>query len=336
MSSQQAVYNFRTTRETDAHRECVVGRLEIDRILSQGWSGGPSLSLSNPDPAFAQATVACHQLSSSRIPTSLAHIREFKDGTILVTPHVPTDGKVSIHVVDGDYPDCYVYEADDRLGIGHGVKIRKSYGLYGEIDIHSIVLIEWYARLKYIRMPIQRIDGDLASFQSIMQQIDSGTRTVFHPSDIDEYVTKLGRETADFVKQRLQSMPDSLATVSFEGLCARLLEEAGYRVTGRNRHQGGGDVDLICERDKGDTSPFQGGVDELYAQVKKHTGKTGTEAVDQVVKMMSLRKQAPDGCVISLASFTDEARTLAADHDVILVDGDQIAWLLLRLFARRG
>ena len=57
-----------------------------------------------PD-TFVRDCFECYKplgMKSTRVPTNLLRIRQFRDGDVLVVPHLPERGKVSILLVDGD------------------------------------------------------------------------------------------------------------------------------------------------------------------------------------------------------------------------------------------
>lgn len=68
-------------------------------------------------------------------------------------------------------------------------------------------------------------------------------------------------------------------------------------------------------------------------QVKKHTGMTDMQAVKQVLIYMAKYPEA-DGCVMSLADdFTPDAKQLADQQGIVLLNGEKICELLLKTLA---
>ncbi|MBC9785337.1 restriction endonuclease [Heliobacterium chlorum] len=64
--------------------------------------------------------------------------------------------------------------------------------------------------------------------------------------------------------------------------------------------------------------------------MKKHVGKTDKWAVEQLLQMMKTEPDA-DGCVMSLADdFDDDAKRLAENNNILLMDGLKICELLPR------
>jgi hypothetical protein len=87
---------------------------------------------------------------------------------------------------------------------------------------------------------------------------------------------------------------------------------------------------LICKRNKKNVSPFEGGESKLLVQIKKHIGITDEWAVEQLCLGMKNMPNA-DACVMSLADdFTDKAKKLAEDNNILLMNGNEICELLAK------
>jgi hypothetical protein len=257
-------------------------------------------------------------------------MRSFKDGDLLVVPHLPWHGTVSVHVVDGDFPACYAYRDADPLHLNHGVKVRASFGLNGGISIYNHELTTWYARLRGLQLPVIQVPDLEATFRTIISDLTQ-TPDKKHPeSKLHDYLANTLAEAVRVTKERFSCMPASASAISFESVCEYLLSTWGYRIVGRNEYDGqGGDVDLRCARQRTDSSPFESGETELLVQVKRHVGTTDGWPVEQLVKMIAVNPTA-DGCVMSLAdSFTPEAVALANQHGITLMNGDTICRLVL-------
>lgn len=100
------LYTFRVDREKMAE---ILRRLRDEHLLSQGWGGGELHQLPLTRSDFVQATKIAYGLKSTRLATNLARMAQFRDGDLIATPHIPANGQASIHVVDGDFPNCYDY-----------------------------------------------------------------------------------------------------------------------------------------------------------------------------------------------------------------------------------
>jgi hypothetical protein len=270
-------------------------------------------------------------MKTTRVPSNLLRIRQLKDNDLLVTPHLPEYGKLIINVVDGNWPDCYEYVSNDRSHQNHRIRVKRSYGLDGNIDIRAGEICEWYGKLQWLRLPVLPIPEYEGGFNTLIQSLEAEPGKKFSPSRLDEYLDKLSQALLDCAKDKLRLLKPSGTELSFEEVCGWLLKKAGgYRIEKTNQHRDGGDVDLQCARNRTDVSPFEAGRVNLFVQVKKHTGKTDKPAVEQVLKMMQQDPSA-DGCVMSLAEdFTPEARKLADENDVLLMDGNALCKLLMR------
>jgi ABC-type polar amino acid transport system ATPase subunit len=175
------IYNFRFDRDSV---EEILRRLREEQFISQGWGGRDhNLHISKPD--FVQRCQEIYELKTTQIPTNISRIRDFKKGELLVTPHLPEYGKVSIHVIDGDFPECYDYLENDPSHLNHRIKIRKSYGLDGSISIDNYVLVPWREKLQSLRLPVLPIEQDEQIFRGIIRRIESGEQVKFNAQTLE-------------------------------------------------------------------------------------------------------------------------------------------------------
>ena len=320
-------YNFRHDR---SRTNDITARIDNDKQISQGWGGGDRADLDLRKDDFIAKTVAYYTLSTTRIPSNLTRMRQFQDGDLLVTPHLPEYGRVSVHIVDGDFPSCYYYDPSDDTHQSHRIGLKDSFGLAGEISIDHVTLLPWRAKLQWLRFPVLAIPDFNEAFSDIIKRMASDPSRSFGPSKLNEFLTGVFEKVKKVMTEELRNMPPSGGAISFEGLCEKLLQENGYKVVQRNQYdRQGGDVDLVCSRSRRDTSVFEGGDVTLFVQIKKHKEKTGPEAVNQVLKMIS-EDQHADGCVMSMADgFTEDAEQLAKDHGIVLLDRHKICGLLV-------
>ena len=326
------IYNFR--HDGDRTEE-VLARIRRYQQISQGWGGGEGGGLDLRQEDFVSRTVSHYELGTTRIPSNLSRMREFKDRDILVTPHLPKDGTVSIHIVDGDFPDCYAYDETDGTHLNHRIALECSFGLNGEISIYNEELFAWYAKLQSWRYPVVPIPQFYETFSYIVEELRSDESRHFNPSELNDFLNKCFKRIEDVLTEELRDMSASGGAVSFEGLCARLLEAEGYEIVARNQYDGqGGDVDLVCKRSRQDTSIFESGDVTLFVQIKKHEGTTNEEAVNQVIQML---EPEAHGCVMSTAEgFTAKAKDLARDYGIVLLDRHEICGLLMSLLSKRA
>jgi len=319
------IYNFRFDRD---HRETVLRLLQNSQVLSQGWGGGTEANLSLDSDRFRQKTVERYGMDTTHIPTNLTKIRNFTDGTLLVTPHLPQNGTVSIHEVDGDYPACYSYVENDETNLNHRIHIRESWGLEGNVSTDTWRLAPWKAKLPWLRYPVLPIEQYESHFREIVNELRNKPEQEFGSSDLERYLQDLSEGLVEETQTRLERIIPSGSGISFEEVCRLLLTSAGYEVEREHQYDGkGGDVDFVLRRS--DVSPFEMEETLLFVQVKKHSGETGRGAVQQVLRMM---KQEPDanGCVVTLADeFTDDARTLAENNGIALINGPTACRLLI-------
>jgi hypothetical protein len=327
------IYNFRFDRDS---REEVLHRLREYRLLCQGWGGGEQGELRIDQDDYVEACRQHYALASTRIPTNLSRMKRFLDGDILVTPHLPENGQVSIHIVDGDFPICYSYLDSDDFHLNNQIRVKASYGLDGNISIYNRLLAPWYGKLQWLRLPVLPIEELEGIFRQIITELDSSPATTYSLSKTDEYLESLTLELLDVLRGNLGKISPSSSDISFEKVCEYLISESGYTIEGRNIYdKAGGDVDLKCIRERSNLSPFESGQVTLFVQVKKHAGTTDAHAVRQLVQMMRDEPGA-DGCVMSLADdFTTEAKQLAKREGILLLNGESLTRLCLQGLGRR-
>ena len=255
---------------------------------------------------------------------------------MLIVPHLPEDGKVSIHIVNGDFPDCYIYDRSDGRDLNHRIKLKCSFGLDGEISIYNEDLLAWYAKLRWLRYPVLATPQFYEIFSEVVEKITLDDSRRFEPSDLNDFLNRCSNRIRCILTENLRDISASGGAISFEGVCECLLEANGYHIIRRNQYdRKGGDVDLECRRSRSYTSIFETGDVVLFVQVKKHEGQTDEKAVNQVLRMLKRQPEA-DGCVMSLGEcFTDKAIRLARDNGIVLIDSDQICGLLMSLLSNR-
>ena len=255
---------------------------------------------------------------------------------MVVVPHLPEYGTVSVHIVDGDFPSCYSYDVSDDTHLNHRIALKDSFGLNGEISIYNERLLGWYGKLKSLQFPVLPIPEFSEIFSDLVKAMSAEESRRYDPSGLDDFLKGVSDKVQVLVTAELRDMPSSGGAISFEGLCERLLKASGYDIEARNQYDSqGGDVDLRCKRSRRDTSIFEGGDVTLFVQIKKHMGVTKDDAVRQVLQMIEREPQA-DGCVMSMADdFNPEAKRLAGDNGIVLLDRHEICGLLMPLLAER-
>ena len=328
------IYNFRHDRTST---EEVLTRIERDKQLSQGWGGGESGDLDLRKEDFVNRTVSHYELPGTRIPSNLSRMRDFKDGDMLVVPHLPKYGTVSVHIIEGDFPDCYCYNESDDTHLNHRISLKSSFGLNGEISIYYHTLTAWLAKLRWLRYPVLPIPQFDKTFLDIVSQMRTDESPHFEPSEWSGFLNDCFNLVKDTLTDQLRSIaPSGHRAISFEGVCEQLLKEDGYEIVARNQYDGqGGDVDRVCKRSRQDSSIFESGDVTLFVQIKKHERKTNEEAVRQVIRMLKKQPEA-HGCVMSTADgFTDEAIRLADTNGIVLLDRHEICGLLMSLLSKR-
>ncbi|MBC9785336.1 hypothetical protein H1S01_12535 [Heliobacterium chlorum] len=239
------IYNVRYDRN---EQEEVIRRIREESLLSQGWGGGDyDLRVERSD--FVERCKNYYGMTSTRIPTNLSRLRDFKDGDLLVVPHLPEHGRVSIFVVDGDFPTCYDYLPNDQTHLNHRIKIKNAFGLDENISVYHSDLTAWYGKLQWMRLPIFPIEQYTSEFEKIIGALTQNPQTDFPASSLEQFLEKEYKRILEELKKSLNLMNPSLSSISFENICKDLLEFNGYTIIGRNKYDGkGGDIDFYCIR----------------------------------------------------------------------------------------
>jgi len=325
------IYNFRFDRSSTDE---ILRRLRDESVMCQGWGGGSEADLRLAHDDFGERTTRYYKLKTSRIPSNLTRMRDFSNGDLLVTPHLPGDGCVAVHVVDGDYPDCYDYAPADQTHLNHRIRLRHSYGLGGNVSIYNALLASWYGKLQWLRLPILPIPQYEDAFRQVVARLEEDPSATLAASALDEYLEQLRSRVVQAVRAELEGISASSGAISFETVCERLITSGGYDLVRRHEYdRKGGDVDMRCVRLRSVSSPFETGEVVLLVQVKKHSGATDEEAVRQLLRMLQ-KEPSADGCVMSLAQrYTEEAESLARDHGIALLNGDDICRQMLGLLS---
>ena len=324
------IYNIRHDR---GRTQEIAERIRREKQVSQGWGGGTSENLDLRTEDFVKNTCSWYELSTTRIATNLSRMKEFRDDDILVLPHLPEYGVVSLHVVDGDFPCCYEYDSSDSTDQNHRIKVKRSFGMNGELPVQSVRLglIQYHAKLPWLRLPVLPMPQFELIFAELVKKMSAepAGQTQYGPSELDDFLRDMACSVDAVVTEKMRKMRAGGGAISFEALCEKIVLGSGYgyEVVDRNKYnREGGDLDLICKREGRD---FETGDVTLCIQIKKHEGETGEAAVDQVIGMLP---DWPDahGCVMSAADgFTEDAKKKARVHGIKLLNRRDIFRLLM-------
>lgn len=329
------IYNFRIDRN---RRDEIIKRLKKQFLLSQGWGGGEEggLSLKENKENFQSLVQKRYDLRTTRIPTNLTKIRGFNDNDIIIVPHIPENLKFSILVVDGDFENSYEYNDSDEFHLNHTIRIKESYGLDGNLSMYNSLIAPWKGKLQWMRLPVLPINKYKQEFQQLLNNLREDHNAEFGKSTLEEHLENIQNDTLVFLSNKLQELNPSGGEINFESVCEYILKHNGYEITRRNMYDGkGGDVDLVCVKERADISPFEQGEETLYVQIKKHKGTTDKKGVEQLLNMME-NNSSSNGCVISLAEdFSEGAVEIAEENAIVLINGKDISELLMSVMAGR-
>lgn len=321
-----SVYNFRIDRD---NREELLTRLK-NNTLSMGWGGGSTnLSMLESGSLFEKYKKTYSSMTSRKF-NSIMKIRNFKDNDIIIVPHLPKNGKFIIVIIDGNFPECYSYKDNDTVHLNHCIKTKKIYGLDGNLDIHNVKVHNWYAKLGWMRLPIFPLFRYKEIFVDLLDSLENDTTSILDYSQLGDYIENIKKEIRKNIKNEFNKISPSNSNISFENICKEVIISYGYKFIRHNHHKNGGDVDLIFSPQDDINNPFILRSDALYVQIKRHQGKSGKEAVEQLIKIMKEdRTESAQGCAITLGEFDVAAEELADEHDIILINGAELIDLFI-------
>jgi restriction system protein len=109
----------------------------------------------------------------------------------------------------------------------------------------------------------------------------------------------------------------------FESTVAELLRDLGYR----NVQQVGGSGDLAADLTCQDRKRRS-----LVVQCKRYApgARVGSKDMQAFIGMVNVHHQADGGIFVTTSEFTDQASALAREHDITLIDGQELRRLVGR------
>ena len=200
-------------------------------------------------------------------------------------------------------------------------------------------------KFRYYRSPVNNVwkddlknaVDDLIEKHKNNPQIFSSNFTTLNKFDILAQRTKTARN--GYLAEILQSLRADVTPDWFEKIIEELFVKNGHKFIRRNFHNGaGGDVDLVFEIFPDNTlmhDIFKANDNEpkIFIQAKKKIGTdfNDIDGINQLTQMDAENGGNNILILINLADeFTDEAKQLAAEKNVILLDGITFADILVR------
>lgn len=70
---------------------------------------------------------------------------------------------------------------------------------------------------------------------------------------------------------------------------------------------------------------------KIFVQVKHHSGYSGRHGIEQIINVLALKEyEEYDGCFITSAMVTDDARKLADKNGIEVMDGNRLVELIIK------
>ena len=319
-----------TVFRTDRNDGWLYGEMEAGR-LRQGW-GGFGLGLTRPDGQRVEKTLweAAHReqgygVASPRRFAILSRMLDLGCGDIVVVPKMPQADQFSIARVSGEYRFEVESGFDD---FGHIISVDpdsvRTFGYRANDD--AFLISGLFARANH---------WAAVSFCTISEHVGAASRLLEGESRLTaKSLSELSQAAVDEAfkagARSLQNRVANWGARRFEEAVRQAFREQGYEVK-EHRHydRRGGDVDILV------SPPVRHGIfqpDEIAVQVKWKQGTDAydTEAVEQIVLWAKSQVSNAAKYVISSASrFTEPAKRLAAENEVVLIGGLQTMCFLL-------
>ncbi|MCY4305535.1 MAG: restriction endonuclease [Aestuariivita sp.] len=316
---------FRTDDDEWIFREITQGRLR------QGW-GADGLSLISRTGTPVDKLrwekkyleVWREQPSSQRFAI-LSRMLDLKKEDIVVIPKMPEWNEFTIARVSGKYH----FEVDtDRKDFGHIIPIdSNSIRTFNyQEDYEAFLVSSTFARANHRPAISWCYNSDQidAACKLLKRKGSSTARPMEEMFQVA--VNKAFKEAAS----KLQEMVKNWNGDRFEKAIRQAFQNQGYQFKRSRRFDGeGGDIDMLFSPPLGHALFLPS---EISVQVKWKQGKdqNDDEAVKQVIQWAKSQSSNARKYVISSASsFTEDACTRAADHDVILIYGLETMCFLL-------
>ena len=326
MSEDRRIYTIRTDRTA---KEFLIERLK-EKELCMGWGGGiTDVDLYASKETFRENIVKVYKdITTRRIGNLARGLTEIKENDILMIPNLPEDGKLIIGIAE---KSPYRHEKEDDKHLNHRIRLKEVYGLNGKLDIKNEKISEWYAKLWVMRLPIYPNYYHEECIGSLVEGLRSGEIEELKPSELKEYLDVKLKKYIKEVKKDLKETSNNIGPLSFERICEKIVEFQGYKISSRNKYdRKGGDADLIASKEE--ISPFERRIENIYIQIKKYSGNTGREALEQIEKLEKINENDAK-CVMSLGEFDADAISYADEKEIILIPGDEICRMLLQVIS---
>lgn len=237
-------------------------------------------------------------------------IREMQIGDLAL---IPTSGAFYLAEVTGEvYCDESRVEAD--TAIRRGVKLLSDIPIPRSLCANGLI-----SRLKYQGTCVSATDR----LEQVIQAFERH-RTGMKPS----YQEELREELREKVSAFLRSDSNLLNSDSMESLVHDLMGAIGAEeclIPSKSRYPVGTDVDVIAHFHKLQTT--------ICIQVKKHNESTGSHSIRQIVKAIPHIEEEfnyqTQAWVVNTGEFNEEARELAETEKIRLINGDDLAEMIL-------
>lgn len=326
--SERRFLVIRVTYSEDGHnfikKELAEGRLR------QGWGPVPlkpegAPSEYNPEPfvrAYCKAWKASEAEARKRY-NILYPMLEIKPGDLIVIPKTPDARHFTIAEAAGTYQfDLEIPRRElNKDDFGHVIPVGKTKKVGYEESLSA-----------------REVSKAFRAYQSAVNNIwkSSVQDAILSLWEYDSHASQdrhFTDEMRDKLLNTLRSHLSSLAPKDVERLIARALEQAGYRIEGRNRFDGqGADTDLILRF----RLPLLGDLQDnfvihVYIQIKHKLGvdRNDTHDIEQLAAFPTEEK-AIKILITTADNVSDEAYELAHEKGVWLISGDEALVLLAR------
>ncbi len=320
-------------------------------ILRQGW-GAPGMRIDAPKEQFISAwkerwpVGATDETAEARMKrkyNNLHIMTEMKAGDLIVIPklsmeHNYVDSFFTIVRCVKPYNFSFADGYDD---FGHYLTVTHLLSCPYDYDGSSQTIC---AKFNAYRSAVNHVyNADFCNAVNELLQLKD-KEGPFFKADNSDYLKKLSDKTVSARNLYLNNIVEEMQkwpNITFEKIIKKLFESNGYITIDSHVFDGeGGDIDILLRplNDKsllGDIYELTDKVmaPDVHIQAKKKTGEDSDD-INGVKQLLKMEEDAGERNILILINltkeFSKEARRLAEENDVLLLNGSQFASLLVR------
>lgn len=199
----------------------------------------------------------------------------------------------------------------------------------------------WYENGKILKIPRNELSeglqrrlrvrgntvSDLLEFKEEIERIFQ-RKSYSYSQEMRDIEQKELEKLKSGLLHQIQNGKTNLQTggIGLENLVCELMKCEGYEaeVLPKNKFTGQADADIRAIKKDSFMSK------KIFVQVKHHSGYSGRHGIEQIINVLALKEyEEYDGCFITSAMVTDDARKLADKNGIEVMDGNRLVELII-------